>query len=125
LIVGVDSGKGVWDAPARWPRGATIESHLIKYYGSGIAVSADRPLDTVTTRDRFGLVQGLVAKGKDGKKYLIDVRLRMLQPAELAAAQGFPKKYAFAGTRAVKIKQIGNAVPVHMAKALAAAVLTN
>jgi DNA (cytosine-5)-methyltransferase 1 len=101
-----------------------VESHLIKYYGSGIAVTADRPLDTVTTKDRFALVQVLL-KGKAGKKRLIDVKLRMLQPHELAAAQGFPKAYLFSGSRSMKIKQIGNAVPVRMAKALAAAVLAN
>jgi DNA (cytosine-5)-methyltransferase 1 len=43
----------------------------------------------------------------------------MLQPNELAAAQGFPSGYDFAGTKGDKVKQIGNAVPVGLAKALA------
>ncbi len=41
----------------------------------------------------------------------------------LAAAQGFPKDYFFAGNREQKVKQIGNAVPVNTAKALCAALL--
>ncbi len=42
----------------------------------------------------------------------------MLQPHELAAAQGFPKGYQFVGNKSTKVKQIGNAVPHYTAKAL-------
>jgi DNA (cytosine-5)-methyltransferase 1 len=43
----------------------------------------------------------------------------MLQPRELAAAQGFPDDYEFAGeTKKALRKQIGNAVPVNLATAL-------
>jgi len=64
---------------------------------------------TVTTRDRFGLVQA----------YGLDITFRMLQPHELARAQGFPDSYWFAGTKTDQVKQIGNAVPVHTARAIA------
>jgi len=37
---------------------------------------------------------------------------------KLAAAQGFPSGYRFAGNQGDKVKQIGNAVPLDVAKAL-------
>ena len=49
----------------------------------------------------------------------LDIRFRMLQWHELAGAQGFPRGYVFTGNKKAKVKQIGNAVPPIMAKALA------
>lgn len=51
-----------------------------------------------------------------------DVLMRMLQPHELAAAQGFPPNYKFQGNRTEIVRQIGNAVPCGLARALVAAV---
>ncbi|MFC6792978.1 DNA cytosine methyltransferase, partial [Halobaculum halobium] len=51
---------------------------------------------------------------------------RMLQPRELAAAQGFPSDYEFVGdTKASRTAQIGNAVPVNLARALVNEALTS
>jgi DNA (cytosine-5)-methyltransferase 1 len=47
----------------------------------------------------------------------------MLQPHELARAMSFPKGYKFHGNREQVVKQIGNAVPVNLAKALCGALL--
>jgi DNA (cytosine-5)-methyltransferase 1 len=47
----------------------------------------------------------------------------MLQPRELAGAQGFPDDYQFTGTKTDQVKQIGNAVPCGLARALVEAVL--
>jgi len=89
-----------------------VSPFLVKYNGSGVGVqSVDTPIDTITTKDRFGLVEG----------ERLDIRFRMLQPHELAAAMGFPKGYKFTGNRTEIVKQIGNAVPVHIATALAKA----
>jgi DNA (cytosine-5)-methyltransferase 1 len=60
----------------------------------------------------------------DGQQYQLDIRFRMLQPHELALAQGFPKGYQFTGTKTDQVKQIGNAVPRRLARALVAAVLS-
>ena len=87
-----------------------IEPFLIQYYGNGDARSISHPLDTVTCKDRFALI--------DGNPYSLDIRFRMLQPKELAAAQGFPSDYRFTGNKSDQVKQIGNAVPVNTAKAL-------
>jgi len=48
----------------------------------------------------------------------LGIRFRMLQPHELAAAQGFARSYKFEGNKSTQVKQIGNAVPHYTAKAL-------
>lgn len=78
-----------------------VEPFLTKYYGQGDSVApVSEPVPTVTTRDRFALVECVG----------LDIRFRMLQPHELAAAMGFPSDYQFAGGRADQVKQAGNAV---------------
>jgi DNA (cytosine-5)-methyltransferase 1 len=74
---------------------------------------------TVTTRDRFGLVEPVV----NGQR--LDIRFRMLQPHELAAAMGFPADYEFTGTKGDKVKQIGNAISVRTMAALCEAALSD
>lgn len=95
-------------------------SFLIKYYGKGVGQDINKPLDTVVSKDRFGLVS---IKGIDYQ--IIDITLRMLEPHELFAAQGFPKEYIidhdYTGKTYAKTKQVarcGNAVPPPFAKAL-------
>jgi DNA (cytosine-5)-methyltransferase 1 len=73
-------------------------------------------MPTVIAKDRFALVEP--TKGRSG----MDIRFRMLQPHELAAAMGFTD-YEFAGNKTEKVRQIGNAVPVNTAKALVKAIL--
>jgi DNA (cytosine-5)-methyltransferase 1 len=87
--------------------------YLTVYNGQSDAADVEDPLPTVTTRDRFGLVL------PELYPWGLDVRYRMLQPRELAAAQGFPDDYEFAGgTKKAVTEQIGNAVPVNLATAL-------
>ncbi len=100
---------------------ALTEPFLVKYYGTGGANSVDEPLDTVTTKDRHALVRPQVVV--DGETFSLDIRFRMLQPHELAAAQGFPKDYKFSGTKTEQVKQMGNAVCPGVARALVRAVL--
>ena len=62
----------------------------------------------------------------DGQPYLLDIRFRMLQNHELARAMGFEDdetSYEFVGNVTEVTKQIGNAVPVHLAAALVKAAL--
>lgn len=90
------------------------EPFIIKYYRTGTAVSVDEPLDTITTKGRFALVQPRRS----------DIFLRMFQPHELARAMSFRPGYVFAGTACDQIKQIGNAVPVRLATAVCKALLS-
>jgi len=97
-----------------------VRAFLVKYYGTGGAVSCNNPLDTITVRDRFGLV---TIKGEDYQ--IIDIGMRMLEPHELFAAMGFPEDYQIShdsnGKKLSKAKQVarcGNAVCPPLAQAL-------
>lgn len=80
------------------------EDFVIVYYGSDAAggwQTLDRPLRTVTTLDRFGLISGV------GRQ----TTLRMLQVPELKRAMGFPEEFKLEhGSRRDRIRLIGNAV---------------
>jgi DNA (cytosine-5)-methyltransferase 1 len=77
---------------------------LIVYYssdGGGGWQRLDRPLRTLTTLDRFGLVEWHGGEAS----------LRMLQVPELKRAMGFPESYKLAhGSRRDRIKLLGNGV---------------
>lgn len=98
-----------------------VRAFLLKYYGNEKeGVSLDESLHTVTTNDRFGLV---TVEGIDYQ--IVDIGMRMLQPHELYAAQGFPSWYIidqdYRGKKYAKDKQVarcGNAVPPLFAEAL-------
>lgn len=100
-----------------------VNPFIVEYYGNGGAVSCHDPLHTVTTKDRFGLVEGRVLTLPDGKRYTLDITHRMFTAGELAAATGFQFGYRFAGNNTAIKKQIGNAVPPDLAKALYLAAL--
>lgn len=65
-----------------------VRAFLLKYYGTDSTIPCSEPLHTVTTRDRFGLV---TVRGEDYQ--IVDIGMRMLEPHELFAAQGFPADY--------------------------------
>ena len=90
-----------------------IRAFCIKYYGNSTGQTLKSPLHTITARARFGLIE------VHGKKYqIVDITLRMLEPHELAAAQGFPSGYVLTGTKANKIQKIGNSVCPLLAEAI-------
>jgi DNA (cytosine-5)-methyltransferase 1 len=90
---------------------------LTKYYGTGSVQPTDEPLDTITTKDRFGLA--MVSLAETMKELgVVDIGFRMLDVDELARAQGFPEGYYLHGTKAEQVKQVGNAVCPPVAKAL-------
>jgi DNA (cytosine-5)-methyltransferase 1 len=112
-------------APTVMPGGqgktALTCAHLVKYYGTAKACDLNDPLHTVTGQGgKFGLV------AVHGEDYQIgDIGMRMLQPDELFAAQGFPDNYKikpwFKGkpmTKTDQIKMAGNAVCPQVAEAL-------
>jgi DNA (cytosine-5)-methyltransferase 1 len=90
---------------------------LTKYYGTGSALPVDAPLDTITTRDRFGLA--MVSLVRTMRELgVIDIGFRMLDVEELARAQGFPEGYQLFGNKADRVRQIGNSVSPPVARAL-------
>jgi DNA (cytosine-5)-methyltransferase 1 len=95
-----------------------VEPLIAKYNRTASAAKpVSEPLETVSTRDRFALVQPVI------NGYALDIRFRMLQPHELSAAMSFPKSYVFTGNKGDQIRQIGNAVDCRMAEALCGAIL--
>jgi DNA (cytosine-5)-methyltransferase 1 len=114
---------------------------LTKYYGRGSCVGVEEPLDAITTKDHFGLACAnlawerafpsirylLATSGSAAAQSLIqtmyelgviDIGFRMLDPDELALAQGFPAGYYLHGSKADQVRQIGNAVCPPVAKAI-------
>lgn len=97
-----------------------VQPFVVKYYRKGFgAHGVNEPLATVTTKQRFMLVEA--TSGREVAE--LDIRTRMLQPHELAAAHSFPKSYRFTGNKEEQTKQIGNSVPVEMAAAHAREIL--
>ncbi|PSQ48334.1 cytosine methyltransferase, partial [Halobacteriales archaeon SW_6_65_15] len=92
------------------------QPYLVEYNGGSHNV--DEPLPTVTTKDRFALIL------PETFPWGLDIRFRMLKPRELGAAMGFPGDYEIVGNKTETTKQIGNAVPVNLAKALCRTLLT-
>lgn len=71
--------------------------HWFPYFGSNIAgYSVDRPLWTLTTRDRYALIE--------------ENRMRILMTSEVQAAMGFPDDYILTGKSKVDKFMLGNAV---------------
>jgi DNA (cytosine-5)-methyltransferase 1 len=115
FLIAMEHGGRVIPATSPMPTVTTAKGGafalVVEYYGNGRAIPVSRPLPTVTCKDRFGLVtinSGLVG-------------FRMLKPHEYASAQGFPRGYQFTGTKTEQVKQIGNAVPRRLARAIVAA----
>ena len=86
---------------------------------SGHINSSDEPIRTITSFDNL---QGVFLMTEAGD--IIDVRMRMLKPSELAAAHSFPADYKLTGNRSDQVKQIGNSVPVRTAAAICQAALS-
>lgn len=97
-----------------------VRAFLMAYYGSSVGQKVDEPLGTVTTRDRFGLV---TIQGQDYQ--IVDIGMRMLEPHELFAAQGFPDTYIIdqdadgkSYPKSAQVARCGNSVPPPFAEAL-------
>ncbi|MFI9652912.1 DNA cytosine methyltransferase [Guyparkeria sp. GHLCS8-2] len=110
---------------------ATVAAFLAPYYGSGSGETGrdlQAPAPTITTKDRLQLVTVTI----DGEQYVItDIGMRMLQPHELAMAQGFPASYRFDQANGkpvpkyVQVRLIGNSVCPPLARAIVEANFTH
>lgn len=107
----IDFGAGKWqpiDKPGRAcatlrrvaaGRASFGDRFLMPYYGGGSGLtgrSLRRPVGTITTRDRWGVVDG--------------ERTRMLTAQECRAAMGFPADYVLPAKHADAVHMLGNAV---------------
>ena len=101
-------------------RASAVRAFLLKYYGTNVGQSLHEPLQTITSKARFGLV---TVAGTDYE--LVDIGMRMLQPHELYAAQGFSPDYIHdrdaegnAITLTEQTAKCGNSVPPPVVAAL-------
>ncbi len=97
-----------------------VRAFLLKYYEHGTGQSLTEPLHTITTKHRLGLV---MVKGEPYQ--IVDIGMRMLEPHELYAAQGFPANYIHTHTatgkrlsKAAQVRMCGNSVCPPVAAAL-------
>lgn len=99
---------------------AEVRAFLMKYYATGaIGQGLDEPVHTIRAGDTFALV---TIQGVDYQ--IVDIGMRMLQPHELYACQGFPEDYEHVDvgldkplTKAEQTRMVGNSVPPGMAAA--------
>lgn len=98
---------------------ALVAAFLVQYYSQGTQDQAlEGPLATIVTRARHGLVTVSI----DGADYaVVDIGMRMLEPRELANAQGFSPEYVLTGTKSQQIARIGNSVCPPVAAAMVGA----
>jgi DNA (cytosine-5)-methyltransferase 1 len=101
---------------------ALVAAFLARYHGTGGQWAAlDAPGPCVTAREGLALVTVDIR----GEKYVLtDIGMRMLQPRELARAQGFPDDYRIElGSKGDQVARIGNSVCPPVAEAIARALL--
>lgn len=97
-----------------------VRTFLTQYNGSSIGQNLREPLNTISTHDRFGLVT------VHNQDYVIaDIGMRMLEPHELFAAQGFPPDYVIDRDangkqypKSAQVARCGNSVPPPFAENL-------
>lgn len=110
----IDFTKGKWYPTTKYVEKTQVriadgrargwKRFVAPYYGSGsgeMARSIDRPIGTITTLDRW-----LVVDGDRGRVLTVD---------EVTEFMSFPRGYYLAGTRRDRIMQLGNAIPPLMA----------
>lgn len=102
-----------------------VAAFLISYYGTENISACDAPAPTITTKDRLAMVTVMV---KGTPYVIVDICLRMLKPAELYKAQGFPADYIISHgadgkpfTKTQQVHMCGNSVSPPPMAALARA----
>lgn len=99
---------------------AEVRAFLLKYYGTANGSRLTDPVHTVTALDRLAIV---TVCGVDYQ--IVDIGMRMLEPHELYAAQGFPADYrinipyqARPLSKKAQVRMCGNSVCPPLAAAL-------
>ena len=118
--IGQDLREPLHTVMAGATRFGEVRAFLMKYYGTGDGQPLGEPLHTVTTKDRMALV---MIKGEPYQ--IVDIGMRMLEPHELYAAQGFPADYIHTHTatnprlsKRAQVRMCGNSVCPPVAAAL-------
>lgn len=100
-------------------RFALVAAFLQTYYGNSTdGQSITKPMPTVVTKDRIGLVTAHVGNGK--RLPIVDIGMRMLKPHELLRAQfgDMADGWVMLGNTTQQVAGIGNSVCPHVARAI-------
>lgn len=113
---GIDPREPLPTAMAGAARFGLVAAFLAQYHSDGGQDSAiERPVPTITSVAG----QSLVTVTINGTDYaIVDIGMRMLEPRELARAQGFEDSYILTGTKSQQIARIGNSVCPPVAAAI-------
>ncbi|WP_413757184.1 DNA cytosine methyltransferase [Streptomyces sp. MMBL 11-3] len=104
------------DAPlATVTAGGFHHALVVPYYGQGRARPVDRPIGTLSTIDRFALVEQ--------QARVEDCTLRMLQVPEIARAMSFDEDHQILGNKREATRLLGNAVTPPASEVLMSAVV--
>ncbi|WP_063016322.1 DNA cytosine methyltransferase [Nocardia nova] len=97
---------------------ADPDAHLlVPYFRTGRAHPTDRPLGTLTTRDRYALV------GADAARLIDECTFRMLEPSEIRAGMAFPATFKALGDKRTQARGYGNAVTPAAAEVIGCALV--
>lgn len=123
--VGKSSRVSLTLSPEHEAGALRVAAFLISYYGTENISACDAPAPTITTKDRLAMVTVMV---KGTPYVIVDICLRMLKPAELYKAQGFPADYVISHgadgkpfTKTQQVHMCGNSVSPPPMAALARA----
>ncbi|PWV82447.1 DNA (cytosine-5)-methyltransferase 1 [Prauserella marina] len=94
---------------------AAENAALLAYYSNGPARPVAEPPGTLTTRDRYGLINGTPP--------VESCTFRMLATHEIAAGMGFDPDYQVKGSKRDQVRGYGNAVPPAMSEVLISALV--
>lgn len=121
----MDSSRPLNTITAIGSQGAVVAGFLARtdmhQSHSRCAYEAGEPL-VAAFLARWGDVEtqdGLVTLQVGPERFaLVDIGMRMLEPRELARAQGFADSYVLTGTRSEQVARIGNSVPPQVVEAV-------
>lgn len=107
-------------------RSEQVRAFITKWHGTSTGADLQMPLPTITVNGKGGGHLGLVIVRGEAYR-VVDIGMRMLEPHELFAAQGFPSDYILspelngkALNKTQQIKLAGNSVCPQVAEALVA-----
>lgn len=92
---------------------------LTKYRGENNTEDLEDPIGTISSS---GMHHALCTVENDRLNVITDIKMRFLKVGELKRLQGFPEGYILHGSLRHQKKQIGNAVPRHLARAIIGAI---
>jgi DNA (cytosine-5)-methyltransferase 1 len=115
------------------PRFGVVAPFILHQQVGGTPRSPGEPMPTIMTKSSHGVVApmlgewelpklpardpyGVIRFMKDNN--IVDIGLRMLQPAELQRAMGFPDNYVVKGSKTEVVRQLGNAVAPPVMRAI-------